>query len=930
MYTRTSARPPLSRVARLILATLLIAHASPLAIGQAPQRTELPPAVTIRSPANGYTFRLPSDTARVTIPLVLEAKGDARWKVTRVEFEIRSGGVLVGTFPGTGTPSGFYSYYWNVDRPCQYTVSATAYYDDAKTAAADNIPVNNAAGFTVAAAPPPRVFVDNGIAVGQTKLFDERTLAIMLQSLEATMANRNFFDQTSLASALGKFQGGRQETSALGVSVTGLPVPGVSTTTNTGENTTTTQTATQGVLLGPSPPPQGTSTTTNVVTPNNTTTVVTQPSVSPQAPALPAQTSALSYQPPYNVGAQDLLAEQMSLTYQVINLRMLLQGSISDRVLSNTGTYADGETRARAIAGFQISIDPLKRYQDALAEVEVTISSQCPQEQPPSLVSLMPQDKTYNVATISRDARQFGFGAVVQVLNVGVNYGRTKEALYLVRDTDTVAFQRVQERKSVTFGWQFRPVLGRRTVEPGTRQVYAVLSLPVVNGAPYSGDVQVRTRWLRYDAKTGAVGDEIAESINHQSLDSLAVTSNLSQPMQPAVESVSWEDIGGGKALVVVGGQNFLPGTTIMIGGTTLDSGSSGLIVPDEKNLRFVTAGKGLAQVNDAMLFGRFGPPTEIRDPMAGPRFLAASEANDTWGISIVGDPAVETVDAQNSKVTVTLKSRNGHRPVQILRKEQRRPLVLIGDSVFGMSDAPVTVNTELYTTANPPKLKDEIEISFIAPTQLLRDARKLRVKYPFLGDDFVADAPVKVENTFTASKVSLLASDDTTTQIAVSGTKFDKSKIQIWVGSQKFDQSSTAFNFLGDKLVQLNLPLNLKQLKQVGQIIVRQDDSNGVFTNVVLPLTVSAGPSPKPQVMSQDTISVGDAKVIKLKGANFGSIKNILFEGQSLHFDLDDDGATLNLTVPSVVTALAGTKKLDLVLKDDNVIPYNLTVGPR
>jgi len=186
--------------------------------------------------------------------------------------------------------------------------------------------------------------IANGIVVGQTKLFDDRALAIMLQSLEANLANRSFVDQASLAGALGKFQGGTQNTSALGVSVATLPVPGVTTTTNTGQTTTSNQVVTQGVLLGSTPPPQGTSTTTNVVTPNTTTSVVTQPAITPQAPALPSQTSAFQFQPSFGVAAQDLLAEQVSLTYQVMNLRLLLERSISDRVLYSSGQ--DGEVVA--------------------------------------------------------------------------------------------------------------------------------------------------------------------------------------------------------------------------------------------------------------------------------------------------------------------------------------------------------------------------------------------------------------------------------------------------------------------------------------------------------------------------------------------------------------------------------------------------------
>src|SRR5215217_8689734 len=80
----------------------------------------------------------------------------------------------------------------------------------------------------------------NGIFIGQTKIYDERSLALMYNSLLAKLSGRDFFDQGSVAASLGKFQGARVDTSSFGFNLTTTPLPGISTETNTGSTTETT------------------------------------------------------------------------------------------------------------------------------------------------------------------------------------------------------------------------------------------------------------------------------------------------------------------------------------------------------------------------------------------------------------------------------------------------------------------------------------------------------------------------------------------------------------------------------------------------------------------------------------------------------------------------------------------------------------------
>src|SRR5579863_3963806 len=55
---------------------------------------------------------------------------------------------------------------------------------------------------------------DNGIAVGKPKIFDNRSLTIMLNQLSATLANTTFFDPNALAAALQFFQGAQSQSTS--------------------------------------------------------------------------------------------------------------------------------------------------------------------------------------------------------------------------------------------------------------------------------------------------------------------------------------------------------------------------------------------------------------------------------------------------------------------------------------------------------------------------------------------------------------------------------------------------------------------------------------------------------------------------------------------------------------------------------------------
>ena len=67
-------------------------------------------------------------------------------------------------------------------------------------------------------------------------------------------------------------------------------------------------------------------------------------------PALDSVPALSGYNPTYGQNASDLLSDQVNLSYQIFGLEMILQKSLSDRVLNN------GEARLQAVLGFNVKI----------------------------------------------------------------------------------------------------------------------------------------------------------------------------------------------------------------------------------------------------------------------------------------------------------------------------------------------------------------------------------------------------------------------------------------------------------------------------------------------------------------------------------------------------------------------------------------------
>src|SRR5579883_1058066 len=70
-------------------------------------------------------------------------------------------------------------------------------------------------------------FGDNGIMVDQPKLYDDRSLDNMINTLDTSLRGLNVINNDGLVAALGRFQGETADKSSLNASITTMPTPGI-------------------------------------------------------------------------------------------------------------------------------------------------------------------------------------------------------------------------------------------------------------------------------------------------------------------------------------------------------------------------------------------------------------------------------------------------------------------------------------------------------------------------------------------------------------------------------------------------------------------------------------------------------------------------------------------------------------------------------
>ncbi|MBI4908913.1 MAG: hypothetical protein HY820_35160 [Acidobacteria bacterium] len=768
------------------------------------------------------------------------------------------------------------------------------------------------------------------IRVGEPKVYDERALRQMLASLESRLRELNAIDASKLN--VDRIQGTRQSSFSLSLSGTTTPTPSLKDT-STALNTSSTKNTETGADSRTKVVAEKDSTTTvhstgstAEVTGSSSATVgreVTTPSVTAAPPPAILPSAQLpAGGPAFGLSASDVLDAQMNLSYQITNLRMLLDGAVSDRMRMTGGKPVNTMT---TVLGFQISID--EQCKSCVAEVDIQVRSAAgvagservfqvsakqyggqPQRETLKtdgsvrLVALMPREKTYNVATISEKAISIGAAAVVGVANIGgTGYWGRKE-VYLVKDTDTVARDLSDKMDGVAkFGWQFRPVLGRKTVQGGLRQVFVVLSLPVTDtdDSTWNGKVTATARWRKFDAKNGVVGAPILKKASTEYSIEVFPTKTLDLHLGPHIEKTDLDEGAGGRFGVTIVGANFTQDTAAQAGDARITS-TTGLIV-DSNRMSFVIDSANLMASN-LTIVGRYGSATTV---LANP----AAKPEDMTGLKIKN---VDVAPMEKDLLSLTLHITNSKGDA-LPKLQGMRPLVLAGGRVFGTRGQPLVDLGEkggerLYQLAVSAKeLRQFPEVTVRLPLwpdeQPTPHVDTFVVRIPL---DFTADAPV------------LLSVEPKVRRFAITGSGL--------VEGMKAELDTGAAAPLQIKSPQLGVFEAAPERVAAAKYLILTHPTNKSQAVLKLPPPVAL----PPQVTAQDPVYVGDIKAIKLTGTRLDKVFEVHFDGKALKIDPASDDKSLIIALTKEITEAAGQKEIHLYAATGDVVKYMLVVSPR
>lgn len=728
-----------------------------------------------------------------------------------------------------------------------------------------------------------RLIESNGIVVGEPKVYDDSVLQQMLNSAEAQLASLQVLSQSGISANFGAVTGANQQISSFALSAQAGPPSATIATTDNGATTQVASTLTPGST--------GNSTVTTTTAPvQNTTTTLSPPAAVVATPPAPSTSLPATF----GVSASDILNEQMQVTFEIANLRLLLEGPLSDRILQGK----NGQTflKPRTTLGFPITIMPTKRYKDAVAVVEVEVETDPDQnlsadQQPPTITALLPREKTYNVAAIKDRNISIGGGVATQLVGVSASFLKARKSYYLVRDQDTVALTFPAEKDPETcaartgFMWEFRPVLGEPYVQAGLKQTFVQLSFPTPQSAPLLGRIHVRTYWRKFDRDTGLVKHVIPGSLKEDAANTTIPVFDMKQNVR-GFSPTDAEDLGNGQMLVTLTG-NFLGGTYVRVGSTILQPGSAGF-TSEYRQLRFVAPISDLA-TKKGFVVTRDGTDVALQ---VNPTSIPYNSTNPIH----IKQMTLTAVDESNSLLQVEMHP---------LKTSGSLPLVLIiGGKVFGYNDAPIRREGPLLLV--------------VLPTTFLIANPDVTVK-PLFVEDTYFDKQALFSSGTELDRLVLVQQDTKSATYLLFGRRLDSIKAVV----PKVDLKPVGNGQANDVLQQMELTIDdAKSFKQA----IFQRPGERPFVLAMPSLTAADQSLATPKFQERVTVGADEAIIV---GDNLKAISNIQFQKKDLVISRSGDGKSITLKglVAAGVTATAKTQDIDLIMTTGKPVTIKLEV---
>lgn len=791
---------------------------------------------------------------------------------------------------------------------------------------------------------------ENGIHVGEPKIYDSRALTLMLDDLANSLKkNTSFIDPKALAAALGNLQGFNGQDVSQAFSAYGAVGPnGASVFSGAAASGASGAAGTPNVSITVSP-------TLNAGSPSTAAPAANATPPGPAASALPTLQTAPSFTPNFGENAGDLLSDEVNLTYQYTNVRMMLDRSLTDRISGD-------KPRLQAVVGFDIDIEPIEAAKDAAATVEVTVnladcgaaSAACDKSQGLSLVSIMPEEGSHNAATLSQKADAFGGAIAAQVFSAGYAYQKRSQVFYLYRDMDTVSFQKPQDNKktdnknTIVFGWQFRPVLGRHSVAAGTRHMLAVLALPAQDlppdppkdpeqapptAAPPKLNVSVVTRWTRYDSSSQTTDRRLGfwASLFTRELPkdwtkdypgvNVFTTAGTQHDLTPTVAGVQWVRTGN-SGVAIVKGTNFFPETAVRLADKQYATAADGLVIKSDQQLEVIAP--LAAALGRGVLSGRYGEAQPLEAPPPGIR---------DNGFTVVGLSVLPS-GAESYQLIATLKFFKNIKD-QDLRKNANAPIISIGGT-------PLT--SPFFYQQQDPKQPDTLRLTTFVAASLVKSGLAVTVTYPFHGPTWTSSmlyyaATAKVARLGGKENTRLLISTTDPTMIICDQRdrkdinhqewhlQLDKNK--DWVPDPK---GPLACPDPGVELFQFDIATT--ELKPYRHFVLLE--ATGKYPPLVGDIPAADPPPPGPSIDKDQNISVPQnaVKSVTFKGKNLDQVTKILFGAKTeiKGFKASDDGKSIVIPLDQTETGKPSDDIELQLISDGNdpvAAPMKVTAAP-
>lgn len=668
----------------------------------------------------------------------------------------------------------------------------------------------------------PQDITGNGITVGRAKAFDNRSLALRIERLSASLAtlkvvNQNITENISAIQA----QTSSETSRSLTVSVkAGAAKP-------TAED--------------PSSKSKGNDKEGG-------------------AASAPAEAASAESKPGLGLAASDILSDQLNLASQIVNLEMLYERSLSDRLIDDT-------SRLQTVLGFQVSITPPEGHENsvAIAEVAVRVKNGIT---PVSLVALIPQEKSYNAQSISDSARSIGGSAVTSVLTLGFSSKGQSRELFIHRDSDTVAFERDPrtkptlfnvDDKSTVFGWEFRPVLGRRTVSAGTRQMLAVISVPVKEEAiPQDVVLEIATRsyWRRYNRTKQTSRPrwrflpssvDGSKSINSD-IQELPVPNiaKIQEALAPKVTDIKWVNSGADRATVIVKGSNFFSGTKVVIGGVVHREEDGSLTLKSDQTFEFETTVASLA-TGDSVLSGRFGSSFQLtvpkeKRPVAGLYIARAiiRPSRYTKAFRITIEVKGANLDGSDQDLTLAALAALPE-PILFIGSEPV-PMPYDYEDVDPASPAAAATGTGTGTgtgAGNPQQGTTRfVRVGAWIPAKTLARSPSVAFRVPFCGSEYQASQPLS----FSEPTVTRMGGDAQKSVFRIANPLGFSTSVRVEL-DRTYEEGSPELRKTSDVDFRFEVPTST--VSQYQNLIVRI----GTAEPYLLPVPAEDKPKPKPTI---------------------------------------------------------------------------------